>query len=154
MCHKNSSLINTALRRSNLLQHDTTSPRPYSRLNTLYGTRGVFAGFPDRIALGDEEWTTDFKDYRARYEHPLWKKVGEIAKKAGGHGGMDYVMCWRLIDCLKRGLPLDMSVYDGMSWSCIVELSCKSVANRSAPMDFPDFTRGAWKTTAPMQVTE
>lgn len=141
----NTTLIKTALGRSIMVQHDTTTPRPYSRINMICGTKGIFYGYPDRIAFG-HEWA-DLKEYRKKYQHPLWKKVGEIAKQTGGHGGMDFVMAYRLIDCLKRGLPLDQSVYDGASWSCIIELSCKSVAAGSAPQAIPDFTRGQWRTS-------
>ena len=68
-----------------------------------------------------------------------------MAKEVGGHGGMDYIMDYRLVYCLRNGLPLDMDVYDAAEWSCITELSEKSVLNKSMPMEIPDFTRGAWK---------
>jgi hypothetical protein len=84
--------------------------------------------------------------------HPLWKKLADMAKQMGGHGGMDYVMNYRLIDCLHKGLPLDQDVYDGMTWSVITELSVKSLANKSGPVDFPDFTRGRWKTAKPLDI--
>jgi hypothetical protein len=70
----------------------------------------------------------------------------------GGHGGMDYVMNYRLMDCLHRGLPLDMDVYDAAAWSAVTELSVRSVAQRGAPRQFPDFTRGRWKTAAPLGI--
>ena len=136
----NTSIIRTIKGRTIMLQHQTNDPRPYSRINTIVGTRGTFCGYPDRIGLG-EAWG-DVEQFKKQYEHPLWAKTKDAAKN-GGHGGMDFVMAYRLIDCLRRGLPLDMTVYDGAAWSCIVELSIKSVANRSAAIDFPDFTRGA-----------
>ena len=77
--------------------------------------------------------------------HPLQKALGEIAKKAGGHGGMDFMMDLRWSYCLQKGLPLDMDVYDLASWCAVCELSERSARNRSATLDFPDFTRGAWK---------
>ena len=153
----NSSLIRTHHGLTILLQHDTTSPRPYSRLNLIQGTAGTFAGFPDRIFLDGEasghEWN-DPETYRAKYEHPLWKRIGSLATSAGGHGGMDFIMLWRLVDCLRRGLPLDMDVYDAASWSVVSALTEQSVAERSQPVDFPDFTRGSWESNAPLGVVE
>lgn len=78
------------------------------------------------------------------YEHPFSKEIGELARKVGGHGGMDFIMDYRLIYCLRNGLPLDEDVYDAAEWSCIVELSEKSVRNGGVPVQIPDFTRGAW----------
>jgi hypothetical protein len=146
----NTSLLETVGGCSVMLQHDTVSPRPYSRLNLISGTKGMFAGYPDRISFG-HEWA-NLDEYRAKYQHPLWKKVGALAQKMGGHGGMDYVMNFRLMDCLHRGLPLDMDVYDAAAWSAVTELSVRSVAKRGAPQPFPDFTRGRWKTTAPLGI--
>ncbi len=76
-----------------------------------------------------------------------------MAKQIGGHGGMDFMMDWRLIDCLRNGLPLDQDVYDAAAWSCIFPLSEKSLSKRSNSVDVPDFTRGSWKTNAPVELT-
>lgn len=145
----NTSLIQTARGKTIMVQHATNLPRPYSRINTVVGTKGTFAGYPDRIGLG-ESWG-DLNAFLTEYEHPLWKRTKESAKDSG-HGGMDFVMAYRLIECLRQGLPLDQSVYDAAAWSCIVELSRKSVANRGAPVDFPDFTRGQWETAEPLGI--
>lgn len=145
----NTSIIQTARGRTLMVQHEVTLPRPYSRINTVMGTKGMFAGYPDRIGLG-ETWG-DLNEFLAKYEHPLWKRTKDNAK-GSGHGGMDFVMAYRLIECLRKGEPLDQSVYDGASWSCIVELSRKSVANGGAPVEFPDFTKGKWKTTEPLGI--
>ena len=82
----------------------------------------------------------------ADFRHPLCKQVGEIAKKVGGHGGVDFLMDLRWAYCLQQGLPLDMDVYDLASWCSICELTERSARNRSRTMDIPDFTRGVWKT--------
>jgi hypothetical protein len=84
----------------------------------------------------------------------LWKRCGEIARQAGGHGGMDFIMNWRLVYCLVNGLPLDQSVYDAAAWSAMGPLSEKSVANRGASVDVPDFTRNAWKTLKPWGIVD
>ena len=88
-----------------------------------------------------------------KYSPPIVKHIGEIAKEVGGHGGMDFIMDWRLIDCLRNGLPLDQDVYDAAAWSSVLPLSEKSVSSKSKTVDVPDFTRGAWKTNKPHDMT-
>ena len=80
-----------------------------------------------------------------KYKHPIVnEQLEETAKKVGGHGGMDYIMDYRLIYCLQNGLPLDMDVYDLAEWCSLIELSKISIENQSAPVEVPDFTRGSW----------
>ena len=79
-------------------------------------------------------------------------KEGEIAKKLGGHGGMDFIMLYRLLECMREGLCPDMDVYDAAAWSAPGPLSVASVANGSAPQKFPDFTRGKWKERQASQI--
>jgi Oxidoreductase family, NAD-binding Rossmann fold len=144
----NTSIIKTVKGRTILLQHDVVNPRPYSRLNMIQGTKGIFADYPPRIFMDgqkDEEWQK-IDAFKEKYEHPLWKNNGEMARKTGGHGGMDYIMNFRLMDCLKRGLPPDIDVYDAAAWSAPTPLSEASVAGNGAPQKFPDFTRDHWKT--------
>jgi hypothetical protein len=143
----NTTIIKTVKGRSILLQHDVVNPRPYSRLNMVQGPKGIFADYPPRVFVDgqkDEEWQKldDFKD---KYEHALWKNNGEMARKTGGHGGMDYIMNYRLMDCVKRGLVPDIDVYDAAAWSAPAALSEASVAANGAPQKFPDFTRGHWQ---------
>ena len=90
--------------------------------------------------LSDEE----MEKLLVEYEHPITKEVGVKAKEVGGHGGMDFIMDYRLIYCLRNGLPLDQDVYDAAEWSSIIELSRESVKNQGMPIKVPDFTRGAW----------
>jgi hypothetical protein len=155
----NTSIIKTQLGRTILVQHDTTSPRPYSRLNMISGTNGTLAGFPTRVALdpegkGAHGWHqgADMSQYYEKYEHPLYTRVGEEAVKAGGHGGMDFIMLWRMVYCMRNGLPLDQNVYEGCAWSAVTPLSQWSVANGGMPAEFPDFTRGRWTETKPLGV--
>lgn len=152
----NTSLIKTAKGRTIMVQHDTTTPRPYTRHNLIQGTRGVLASYPSRIALDVEEtfheWQHDMSAYQAEYEHPLWKELEEQATASIGHGGMDFVMLWRIAWCLRNGVPLDQNVYDAAAWSAVTPLSEASNANRGDSQDFPDFTRGAWKTAAGLNV--
>nr|WDE40392.1 NAg68 precursor [Alkalimonas sp.] len=154
----NTSIIKTVKGRTIMVQHDTTTPRPYSRHNLIQGTNGVFAGFPNRIALekgGSKDfhyWDYDMENWYKKYDHPLWARMGREAEKQGGHGGMDFLMCWRMIYCLRNGEPLDQDVYDGAAWSVVLPLSIASVADRGNSKDVPDFTRGAWKTGTPLGI--
>ena len=144
----NSSLIMTAKGRNILLQHDVSNPRPYSRLNGVQGTKGVFEDYPARIYVDGQAGGERFGSidpYKKTHEHPLWTRVGELARKKGGHGGMDFIMAYRLVECMREGLVPDMDVYDAASWSAPMPLSQMSVAKGSAPMAFPDFTRGQWQ---------
>jgi hypothetical protein len=152
----NTTVIKTMKGKTMMLQHDVSSTRPYSRIHLVSGTKGVAQKWPDpaRIAIG-EEWIKEdeMKALEEKYTLPIIKHIGTIAKSVGGHGGMDFIMDWRLIDCLRNGLPLDQNVYDAALWSSIAPLSEASVKNRSKTMDVPDFTRGNWKTNAPVNLT-
>jgi predicted dehydrogenase len=145
----NTTLIHTAKGKTILIQHDITSPRPYDRIHLISGTKGFAVKYPqEQIALEPNSHYFLPREKRDSllkvYEHPFSEEIGEKAKEVGGHGGMDFIMDYRLIYCLRKGLPLDQDVYDAAEWSCIVELSEKSVNNGSMPVRIPDFTRGAW----------
>ncbi|MDY0165118.1 MAG: Gfo/Idh/MocA family oxidoreductase [Thermoguttaceae bacterium] len=152
----NTSIIRTQLGKTILLQFATRSPRPYSRHTLLSGTKGTLGDYPLRVALAPnaEKWMSDqaLAELQAQYIHPLWDKEGETAKKLGGHGGMDYLMEYRLCHCLLNGLPLDQDVYDGVAWSSLVELTERSVRNGGSAVEVPDFTRGAWQTAEPLGI--
>ena len=148
----NTTLIKTALGRSIMVEFSLATPRPYSRINLVSGTGGTFADYPPRLALKGKEhaWESDLAPYFEKYGHPLWRRQKKEALKSGGHGGMDYLLNWRLIQCLRAGRPLDMTVYDAAAWSSVFPLSVASVAKGSAPVSVPDFTRGQWKTPRPL----
>ena len=145
----NTTIIKTAKGKTITIQHDITSPRPYSRIHMLSGTKGFAQKWPRRgIALEPNAHNylsdDDMNKLLKEYEHPIVTEVGELAKRVGGHGGMDFIMDYRLIYCIHNGLPLDMDVYDAAEWSSVIELSQVSVANQGMPVKIPDFTRGAW----------
>ena len=144
----NTSIIKTARGRTIMLQHNVTTPRPYDRINLIQGTKGIFRDYPPRIFLDGQEgghtWGSLDK-YQDKYESPLWKNQGEMARKLGGHGGMDYLMCYRLVQCMREGLEPDINVYDAAAWSAPGPLSQLSVAKGSMPVKFPDFTGGTWQ---------
>ncbi len=152
----NTTLIRTDKGKTIMVQHDVTSPRPYSRIHLLSGTKGMASKWPspEKIAFG-HEWLKpeEFKALEEKYTPDLVKHIGEIAKNVGGHGGMDFIMDWRLIDCLRNGLPLDQDVYDAALWSAVAPLSESSVAKKSRSVDVPDFTKGKWKTNQPHSLT-
>ena len=157
------TMIRTEKGKTIQIQHDVTSPRPYSRMYQLSGTKGFANKYPvEGYALDSKIIGTDVtpnhenlnahsfvpaevkKALMEKYKHPIVKGIEEQAKKVGGHGGMDFIMDYRLIYCLQNGLPLDMDVYDLAEWSCLAPLTEISLDNNSAPVEIPDFTRGGW----------
>lgn len=159
----NTSIVKTVLGRTILVQWDETSPRPYTRHNLVQGTRGTLAGFPGRVAFDGglegitedhHRWVSgdDMDRLYEKYEHPMYTRLGALAKQMGGHGGMDFMMLYRIVECLRGGLPLDQNVYEGALWSAVAPLSEASVAADGMPQTFPDFTRGGWKNTAPLEI--
>lgn len=152
----NTSIARTFKGKTIMIQHDISTTVPYSRIHQIKGTKGMAQKYPapDRIAFGHQYVSEDqLKGLYEKYTPPIINHVGEMAKKVGGHGGMDFIMDWRLIDCLRNGLPLDQDVYDAAAWSAYGLLSEKSVAKNGRPMDFPDFTKGRWKTNKPVDLT-
>ncbi|WP_276365505.1 Gfo/Idh/MocA family oxidoreductase [Chryseolinea sp. H1M3-3] len=153
----NTTTIRTNKGRTIMLQHDVTSSVVYSRIHKISGTKGSCLKYPlpGKIAFGHEDWVQEeeYKNLENKFVAPIVRQVGEMAKQVGGHGGMDFLMDWRTIDCLRNGLPVDMDVYDAASWSAIAPLSEKSVSNRSNSIDIPDFTSGSWKENLPVDIS-
>lgn len=152
----NSTLVRTINGKTIMIQHDVTSSRPYSRIHLVSGTDGIAQKWPlpGKISKGHGWFDADeMKVLEEQYTPKIVNLVGDMAKKVGGHGGMDFLMDWRLIDCLRNGIALDQDVYDAALWSSIGPLSEWSVANRSNSIEVPDFTNGAWKTNTPVDVT-
>jgi len=157
------TMIRTEKGKTIQIQHDVANPRPYSRMYQLTGTKGFANKYPsegyalDESVVGPdiapnhkkltaEEYMPDDvkKAIMQKYKHPIVVGIEEQAKEVGGHGGMDFIMDYRLIHCLQNGLPLDMDVYDLAEWSCLGALTEISLNNNSAPVEIPDFTRGGW----------
>ena len=155
------TMIRTAKGKSILIEHDVMTPRPYDRMYQLVGTDGYAAKYPvgqvclrteatgevdyedlefEKVYEGDE-----LEELMAKYRNPiLTLELEALAKEVGGHGGMDFIMDYRLVYCLNNGLPLDMDVYDLAEWCCVTELSRISIENGCVPVEIPDFTRGDW----------
>lgn len=157
------TMIKTEKGKTIHIQHDVASPRPYSRMYQLTGTKGFANKYPIQgYALQGSELDSDVapnhenlnahsfvpeevkKALMEKYKHPIHIELEERAKQVGGHGGMDFIMDYRLIYCLQNGLPLDMDVYDLAEWCCLAPLTALSLENNSAPVIIPDFTRGGW----------
>jgi predicted dehydrogenase len=151
----NVSLIQTALGKVITLYHDVNLPRPYSRIHIVQGTHGLFEKYPNRVHVEGRSKAHQWDELTGydEFDHPLWKTEGERAKGAG-HGGMDYLEDYRLIEALRNGRPLDMDVYDAAALSAVTPLSEQSVAKRGAPMSFPDFLKGRWQTPRLLHVME
>ena len=158
-----STLIRTVNGKTMLIQHDVLTPRPYSRMYQVVGSDGYASKYPIqqllfRTEMLDSTATADYQNLNAhsalpaelcqemlkKYLPPFVQELEETARRIGGHGGMDFIMDYRLIYCLRNGLPLDMDVYDMAEWCCLGPLTRLSLENGSAPVAIPDFTRGAW----------
>jgi predicted dehydrogenase len=157
------TMIRTEKGKTIQIQHDVANPRPYSRMYQLTGTKGFANKYPfegyalDESMVGQDivpnheklsahsYMPEDVKEaLMNKYKNPIVVGIEEEAKEVGGHGGMDFIMDYRLIHCLQNGLPLDMDVYDLAEWSCLGPLTEISLDNNSAPVEIPDFTRGGW----------
>lgn len=149
------TLIQTAAGQTITINHNTSSPRPYSRDILVQGTKGIVRKYPEeKIHIEGRSkghaWES-LAAYREEFEHPLSKAIAQRSKGAG-HGGMDFIEDYRLIQCLRTGTPTDWDVYDAAAWSAVVALSERSIAQKNAPVDFPDFTRGRWKDRPPLGI--
>ncbi|MFD7868668.1 Gfo/Idh/MocA family protein [Streptomyces sp. NPDC057682] len=145
--------IRTANGRTIRAEHAVSAPRPYSRINSLVGSRGIFEDYAGNAPTGARvyvepdhsgDYWRDFDTYLKEFDHWLWKKIGDDAANNGGHGGMDYVLQWRTVQLMRAGLVPDIDVYDSASWCAPVPLSVMSLAAKGRPVDIPDFTRGSW----------
>lgn len=159
------TLIRTANGKVIEIQHNVMNPQPYNRLYQLTGTMGFANKYPmegyavdasqmkeagvqpkvDNLSTHSFLPKSEKDALVQKFQHPILKKYGEMAKEVGGHGGMDFIMDSRMVYCLQNGLPLDMDVYDLAEWCCLAELGALSMDNGCAAVAFPDFTRGHWQ---------
>jgi len=150
----NTSMIRTKLGRTIYLVHDTNLPRPYARYNVFQGSKGIYSGFPPRFYFDGQRPAHRYRpleEFVEEWDHPLWT-ADRVKNAKNGHGGMDFLEDLRLMECLQQGLPTDFDVYDAAAWSCMVELTGRSVASRSKAMEVPDFTRGRWRQRPPLGI--
>ena len=135
-----------------LLQHDTSLPRPYSLGFRVQGTNGLWMDVNHAIHVEGvskpHQWD-DFQAWQDKYDHPLWRRLGDKAAGAG-HGGMDFFVIHAFVEALKAGAPMPIDIYDAVTWSAITPLSEQSIAQNFQTLDFPDFTGGGWRTRKPI----
>jgi predicted dehydrogenase len=141
------TMIKCANGQTVVVTHDTNSPRPYSLGFRVQGTEGLWMKDGDHIYIQgkskqNDRWD-DAEDWLKKYDHPLWARHGQEAQNAG-HGGMDYIEMFDLIDAIHNKRPAPMDCYDAATWSAIAPLSEMSIARGGTSVDFPDFTRGQW----------
>ncbi|WP_242203047.1 Gfo/Idh/MocA family protein [Aestuariivivens insulae] len=140
------STIETANGETIIVTHDVSLPRPYSLGFRVQGTNGLWEKDGDRIYIEGQSkphrWD-DSKEWLEKYDHPLWKKYGELATGAG-HGGMDFFVMNAFVESAKQNIAPPLDAYDAAAWSAITPLSEASIENNGEPQDFPDFTRGTW----------
>jgi predicted dehydrogenase len=153
----NTSLIRTANGKTIVVKHDTHLPRPYSRDFLIQGTEGLVRKYPTPLVYiegrsPNDQWE-DMAPYTKQYEHPVWTSLNQKAQGAG-HGGMDYIEDYRLIQALRQGVEPDIDVYDSVTWSAIFPVSEQSVNGRGRAVSFPEFTRGMWRQKRPLGVFE
>ncbi len=151
------TLIRTKQEETIVVQHDTSSPRPYSRDILVQGTKGIVRKYPRPLIYIEgrstpHRWEENL-EYRKEFDHPIWTQLKEKSRGAG-HGGMDFIEDYRLIDALLNGREPDMDVYDAAAISAVSELSERSISLGSKPLSFPDFTRGMWKKPRELQVMQ
>lgn len=146
-------IITTVIKCANgetiIVSHDTNLPRPYSLNFRVQGTRGLWMSdnrsiYIEGVSPEPHHWEP-FDPYQRQYDHGLWRRYSAQAEGAG-HGGMDFFVLHAFIESVKRGEQPPIDVYDAAAWSVISPLSERSIALGSAPVEFPDFTRGAWVT--------
>ncbi len=143
------TLINCANGETVLLSHDTHLPRPYSIGFRVQGTKGLWMDvnesiYIDHLSKNDDEWDKA-SEWFAKYDHPLWKKYEKNAEGAG-HGGMDWFVFNAFIQAVKQQKQTPIDVYDSVTMSVIAPLSTQSLKEGNKTLDFPDFTKGKWKT--------
>ena len=127
---------------------DTTLPRHYSRRFTVRGTKAAFfepmgAVFEDTKGEHGNEKMNNLAPYAEEYMHPMWRRYLEEGVQ-GGHDGFDWLTYCAFADYVRSGDVPPIDTYDMAAWMAITPLSELSIANGGAPVEVPDFTRGAW----------
>jgi hypothetical protein len=151
------TLLRTAAGETVVVTHDTSSPRPYSRDVLVQGTRGLVRKYPEPLVhiegRSEPHRWEPVDAYLAEFDHPLWRRLEEDSSGAG-HGGMDFIEDYRLIDAFRAGRAPDSDVYDAAMLSAVIELSGRSIARGSEPIACPDFTRGGWRRPRQLHVMQ
>ena len=141
------SILKTALGKTVVLNLDVQLPRPYANRWMVQGTLGIYdeekgSVYLEGVSPKAGQWEP-WEPYEEKYNHRFWN-----AKHVDGHDGTDTCELRQLIDAVTAKQPVPLDVYDSVTMSAVVELSGISIAE-NRPIEFPDFTRGAWKTRKP-----
>lgn len=144
------TLIRTAKERMVTLRNDMASPRPFGGWTQLQGTKGSYDASPGGHFIylegrSPEHTWEPLDKYKAEFEHPFWRREGEIAAKTAHEGG-DYFVLREFYKALAENREPPIDVYDAATWSVILPLSGESMRKGNQALEIPDFTRGAWKT--------
>jgi predicted dehydrogenase len=141
------TVLQTANGESVILSHDTNLPRPYSLGFRVQGTKGIWMDvnkslYLEGISKDAHRWEPA-EPYLNKFDHPLWKKY-EAQAAGAGHGGMDFFVVHDFVEAVKNKTEPPIDVYDAATFMAITPLSEESIATGSAPVGFPDFTKGKW----------
>jgi len=144
------TMIQTAKERMIVLKYETTAPKPASAWDTLDGTQACYMGsavgeFMHLASEGEASGWKPLAQFREKYEHPFWKLSAAEAQKTG-HGGGDYFVMREFFDAIREDREPAVDVYDAATWTSVLPLSGKSITGGNQPVEFPDFTRGKWKS--------
>lgn len=154
--HTNTSLIRSLSGVSMLLHYDISTPRPYSRMQTVCGTLGFVQKYPlPTVRLETKSGTTELSgDEAVAYVESFIPEKYQVLIHEGKAlevpNVMNYMMDRRLLDAIGQirqarqdGVAepecLDMDVYDAALWSSVIELTDRSAKHGSVPILFPRF---------------
>lgn len=155
--HLNDTLIRTTSGVTLLLQYDTTTPRPYNRLQTVCGTLGFAQKYPlptlvlqgpdgEPVTLTGQQAERKVEEFIA----PDMRALLDEGRRLGVENVMNYMMDRRLIDALSAQIAakaahktcsaqLDMDVHEAALWSCVTELSERSAQHGGERISIPEF---------------
>jgi hypothetical protein len=155
------TVIKTIQGRNIVVYNDMVSPRPYDNKWQLSGSMGIYSHEHNAIYLegvsplprGEGEAWEPFEPYQEKYDHVWHRGVQQIAstlkRDVVSHGAPDYLEIKMFVEAARDKGPLPLDIYDSVVMSAPVALSDISISKGSAPVPFPDFTRGRWKTRKP-----
>lgn len=154
--HTNTALIRSISGVSMLLHYDISTPRPYSRMQTVCGTLGFLQKYPLPTVQIDgpdgmlELTGGDAEKYVEGFIPPEFRVLIDEGRAKGVPNVMNYMMDRRLVDAVERirseraagNAPTtvpDMDVHDAALWSSAIELTERSALDGSRPVAFPRF---------------
>jgi len=146
------SLMNCANGEILEIKHDVHLPRPYSIGLRVQGTNGIWMDVNDGMYIEGKsskahQWDKA-SEWIKKYDHPLWAKY-ENSASGSGHGGIDWFVGNAFLESVKQKRQTPIDVYDSVTMSALFPLSIQSIKEGNKTLEFPDFTKGKWKTRKP-----